>query len=51
MSDIGVTNVLSQYCGAPIVGEILSDKCHMLTAQARNMDLKIRYDFLIEVFG
>ena len=43
--------VLQQYCGTPTVGEILSDQCHMLTAKARNMDLKIRYDFLLEVFG
>lgn len=40
-----------QYCGAPVVGEILSDQCHQLTAQARDMGLKIRYDFLMEVFG
>lgn len=39
------------YCGASVVGEILSDKCHMLTAEARTRGLKIRYDFLIEVFG
>ncbi|KAF2171030.1 hypothetical protein M409DRAFT_19003 [Zasmidium cellare ATCC 36951] len=39
------------YCGAPVVGEILSDKCHELTAKARDMGLRIRYDFLMEVFG
>ncbi len=39
------------YCGVPVVSEILSDECHMLTAKARDMGLKIRYDFLIEVFG
>lgn len=39
------------YCGTPVVGEILSDKCHMLTAEARARGLKIRYDFLLEVFG
>ncbi|KAK3632211.1 hypothetical protein LTR22_020724 [Elasticomyces elasticus] len=39
------------YCGAPVVGEVLSDKCHMLTTKARAMGLKIRYDFLMEVFG
>ncbi|CAK1365737.1 unnamed protein product [Cercospora beticola] len=39
------------YCGAPVVGEILSDRCHELTAKARDMGLKIRYDFLMEVFG
>ncbi|KAI5364869.1 Putative EF-hand domain, ferric reductase, NAD binding domain, riboflavin synthase-like beta-barrel [Septoria linicola] len=38
------------YCGAPVVGEILSDQCHQLTAKARHMGLKIRYDFLMEVF-
>ncbi|EMC91977.1 hypothetical protein BAUCODRAFT_117170 [Baudoinia panamericana UAMH 10762] len=39
------------YCGAPVVGEILSDKCHSLTTRARHMGLRIRYDFLMEVFG
>ncbi|KAK4622044.1 hypothetical protein CLAFUW4_06627 [Fulvia fulva] len=39
------------YCGTPIVGEILADKCHELTAKARDMGLRIRYDFLMEVFG
>ncbi|KAF2716953.1 hypothetical protein K431DRAFT_277881 [Polychaeton citri CBS 116435] len=39
------------YCGAPVVGEILSDRCHIVTARARDMGLKIRYDFLMEVFG
>jgi hypothetical protein len=39
------------YCGTPIVGEILADKCHILTAEARAMGLRIRYDFLLEVFG
>ena len=40
-----------KFCGTPVVGEILSDKCHMLTVKARAMGLKIRYDFLLEVFG
>ncbi|KAI6803182.1 hypothetical protein KC363_g2086 [Hortaea werneckii] len=39
------------YCGTPVVGKILSDKCHELTARARDRGLKIRYDFLMEVFG
>ncbi|KAK4555649.1 hypothetical protein LTR86_007402 [Recurvomyces mirabilis] len=39
------------YCGAPVVGEVLSDKAHMLTAKARDMGLRLRYDFLMEVFG
>ncbi|KAK3112393.1 hypothetical protein LTR53_011389 [Teratosphaeriaceae sp. CCFEE 6253] len=39
------------YCGAPVVGEVLSDSCHRLTSKARDMGLRIRYDFLMEVFG
>ncbi|KAK5714053.1 hypothetical protein LTR15_010961 [Elasticomyces elasticus] len=39
------------YCGAPVVGEVLSDKCHTLTVKAQAMGLQIRYDFLMEVFG
>ena len=51
--DAGITDkkVGVFYCGAPVVGEILSDQCHMLTARARNLGLKTRYDFLMEVFG
>jgi predicted ferric reductase len=40
-----------QYCGTPVVGEILSDRCHMLTAKARDNGLKIKYEFMMEVFG
>lgn len=39
------------YCGTPVVGEILYDRCQMLTARARHLGLKVRYDFMIEVFG
>ncbi|CZT21970.1 related to NADPH oxidase homolog 1 [Ramularia collo-cygni] len=39
------------YCGAPVVGEILSDTCHELTVRAKGEGLDIRYDFLMEVFG
>ncbi|KXS98697.1 hypothetical protein AC578_1255 [Pseudocercospora eumusae] len=39
------------YCGTPVVGEILADRCHELTAKTRDMGLRIRYDFLMEVFG
>ena len=39
------------YCGAPVVGKILADACHNLTAKGREMGLRIRYDFLMEVFG
>ncbi|OQO12894.1 hypothetical protein B0A48_02358 [Cryoendolithus antarcticus] len=51
--DMGITEkkVGVFYCGTPVVGEILSDRCHLLTAKARDMGIKIRYDFLMEVFG
>ena len=51
--DAGVTEkkVGVFYCGVPVVGEVLSDRCHLLTAKARDRGLKIRYDFLLEVFG
>ncbi|KAM0717134.1 hypothetical protein Q7P37_006986 [Cladosporium fusiforme] len=39
------------YCGTPIVGEILSDSCHLLTAKARDQGMRIKYDFMMEVFG
>jgi hypothetical protein len=29
----------------------LSDRCHLLTAKARDRGLKIKYDFMMEVFG
>lgn len=38
------------YCGAPVVGEILADKCSELTARGRYDGSKIEYHFLIEVF-
>ncbi|QIX01865.1 hypothetical protein AMS68_007382 [Peltaster fructicola] len=39
------------YCGTPVVGAILSDQCHELTAKSRQDGTKIRYIFMIEVFG
>ncbi|KFA66819.1 hypothetical protein S40285_06822 [Stachybotrys chlorohalonatus IBT 40285] len=39
------------YCGAPVVGEILSDKCRELTIRGRHDGSKIEYHFMIEVFG
>jgi hypothetical protein len=39
------------YCGAPIVGEILADKCRELTTRGRHDGSKIEYHFMIEVFG
>ncbi|KAH8168748.1 FAD-binding domain-containing protein [Sarocladium implicatum] len=39
------------YCGAPVVGEILADKCRQLTERGRRDGSKIEYHFMIEVFG
>lgn len=39
------------YCGAPMVGEILADKCRELTIRGRHDRTKIEYHFMIEVFG
>lgn len=39
------------YCGAPVVGEILADKCQELTTRGRHDGSKIEYHFMIEVFG
>jgi predicted ferric reductase len=39
------------FCGAPVVGQVLSDVCHELTIRGRGDGSKIRWDFRIEVFG
>lgn len=39
------------YCGAPVVGEILADKCRELTTRGRQDGSKIEYHFMMEVFG
>lgn len=39
------------YCGAPVVGEILADKCRELTTRGRHDGSKIEHHFMIEVFG
>ncbi|KAF4460420.1 Superoxide-generating NADPH oxidase heavy chain subunit C [Fusarium albosuccineum] len=39
------------YCGAPVVGEILADKCRELTTRGRQDGSKLEYHFMIEVFG
>ncbi|KAI1866602.1 hypothetical protein JX265_002144 [Neoarthrinium moseri] len=39
------------FCGAPVVGEILADRCRMLSARGRADGTKIEYHFMIEVFG
>lgn len=39
------------YCGAPVVGEILADKCRELTTRGQHDGSKLEYHFMIEVFG
>ncbi|KAG8670551.1 hypothetical protein FPOAC2_09914 [Fusarium poae] len=39
------------YCGAPVVGEILADKCRELTLRGWQDGSKLEYHFMIEVFG
>ena len=46
----GAISVGVFYCGAPVVGEILADKCKQLTTRGRYDGSKIEYHFLIEVF-
>ncbi|KAL4892305.1 FAD-binding domain-containing protein [Aspergillus ambiguus] len=39
------------FCGAPVVGEILADRCRLLSARGRQDGSKIEYHFMMEVFG
>lgn len=39
------------YCGTPVVGMIISDRCARLTAKARSDGSRIKYRFMMEVFG
>lgn len=39
------------FCGAPVIGQQLADRCGQLTARARNEERKIEYHFMMEVFG
>lgn len=39
------------FCGAPAIGEMLSDLCHELTLRGRTDGSEIRWDFRMEVFG
>lgn len=50
-SEDGTMKVGVFYCGAPIVGEILADKCSELTTRGRHDGSKLQYHFMIEVFG
>lgn len=39
------------YCGAPVVGETLADKCRELSTRGRKDGSRLEYHFMIEVFG
>lgn len=39
------------FCGTPVVGEILADRCRLLTNRGEVEGTRIRYHFMIEVFG
>ncbi|KAM7187452.1 PaNox3 NADPH oxidase encoded by the PaNox3 protein [Naviculisporaceae sp. PSN 640] len=39
------------FCGTPVVGEILADRCRVLSARGREDGSKIEYHFMMEVFG
>lgn len=39
------------FCGAPVIGEVLADRCRLLTARGRADGSKIEYFFMMEVFG
>ncbi|KAG6354162.1 hypothetical protein INS49_004766 [Diaporthe citri] len=39
------------FCGTPVVGEMLADRCRLLSARGRNDSSKIEYHFMMEVFG
>jgi hypothetical protein len=39
------------YCGPPVVGVQLADRCRQLTARGRQQGRKVEYHFMMEVFG
>jgi dual oxidase len=39
------------YCGPPVVGVQLADRCRQLTARGRQEGRKVEYHFMMEVFG
>ncbi|WVQ63458.1 uncharacterized protein L199_001611 [Kwoniella botswanensis] len=39
------------FCGAPMIGEILADRCRALNKRGEEEGVGIRYHFMIEVFG
>lgn len=39
------------FCGPPVIGLQLADRCRALTARGRNEGRKVEYYFMMEVFG
>jgi dual oxidase len=39
------------FCGPPVIGQQLADRCAAMTARARSEKRKVSYHFMIEVFG
>jgi dual oxidase len=39
------------FCGPPVIGQQLADRCAAMTARARSEKRKVQYHFMIEVFG
>ncbi|KAF2246098.1 hypothetical protein BU26DRAFT_432596 [Trematosphaeria pertusa] len=39
------------FCGPPVIGVQLADRCSMLTARGRQEGRKVEYHFIMEVFG
>lgn len=39
------------FCGTPVVGEILADRCRLLSARGREDGSRVEYFFMMEVFG
>lgn len=39
------------FCGTPVIGEILADRCRLLTNRGEVEGTRIRYHFMMEVFG
>ncbi|KAK2616203.1 hypothetical protein QQS21_000835 [Conoideocrella luteorostrata] len=49
-NDGSTSRVAVFYCGNPMVGEILADKCKELSIRGRKDGTKITYHFMMEVF-
>ncbi|KAF2021262.1 hypothetical protein BU24DRAFT_383304 [Aaosphaeria arxii CBS 175.79] len=39
------------FCGPPVIGLQLADRCQAMTARGRNEGRKVEYHFMMEVFG